>query len=93
MAHAILPQDCGSTDPYAEAADLLALAAELTQTEGLNPLEAQSQALALMDPLHAYAVVWDADAAKHGNPEGLPDAPVLEAAPALLGRRCLVPSE
>ncbi len=83
MAHAILPQDRGSAVPCAEPADLPALVAELIEAEGLSPLEAQSQALALVGELHAYATVWDADATLAGHPDALPGAPALDPIGAL----------
>ncbi len=48
--------------------DLDALVIELQEAEGLCPVEALSQALALQDFLYAFAVIWDADAALAGNP-------------------------
>ena len=72
MALAILPQDRGSAEPYAEAADLFALTVELIDSEHLTPFEAETQAAALIDELNAYAVIWDTDAALAGNPDACP---------------------
>ncbi len=68
MALAILPQDRGSADPCAESADLLALTVELIESEQLTPFEAETQAVALVDELSAYAAIWDADASLAGHP-------------------------
>lgn len=83
MAHAILPQDRGLAHPGAEPDDLPALVAELIEADGLSPLEEQSQALSLVPELHAYATVWNADAALAGHPDAVPDAPVLDPMGAL----------
>ncbi len=48
--------------------DLHALAAELAEDEGLSPVEALSQALALHDHFIIFAALWDVDAALMGNP-------------------------
>jgi hypothetical protein len=72
MALAILSQDRGSADPCAETADQLALTAELVDAEQITPFEAETQAVALIDELTAYAAVWDADAASAGNPDARP---------------------
>ncbi len=48
--------------------DLHALAAELAEDEGLSPVEALSQALALHDQFLTFAALWDLDAALMGNP-------------------------
>ncbi len=66
--------------PVVESADpLLALADELMADDGLTPLEAQSQALALLDDLDAYAAVWDAHAFASGNP--IAPLPVTQVEP------------
>ncbi len=82
MALAILPQDRGSADPGAESADLLALTVELIESEQLTPFEAETQAVALIDDLSAYAAIWDADASLAGHPNA---APSLGTAPITAG--------
>ncbi len=72
MALAILPQDRGSADPCAESADLHALSVELINSEQLTPFEAETQAVALIDELNAYAAIWDADASLAGHPDARP---------------------
>ncbi len=82
MALAIVPRDaafaaaCSPSDLHVgplphlglEPDDLHALATELTDDEGLGPIEGTSQALALQDDLLTFAALWDAHAATAGNP-------------------------
>ncbi len=63
--------------------DLHALAAELVLDEGLSPVEAISQALALQENLLAFAALWDVDAGLAGHPHTLTSSLIFEAWPAL----------
>jgi hypothetical protein len=52
--------------------DFTALVAELITDEHLTELEAQSQAVALLNDLDAYAAVWDSWAWSLGNTAAYP---------------------